>query len=120
EELRSVPLFASLDDTAASQLRDLLTLRDVPRKTPLFHLGDSGDALFLIENGRVRISLRDADGEDVTLAELAGGDCFGEMALLDGKPRSADATVVEDARLAILSRKDFMNFVRGNPDVALK
>jgi CRP/FNR family cyclic AMP-dependent transcriptional regulator len=120
EELRSVPLFASLDDSAATELRDLLAIRDVPAQTPLFHLGDSGDAMFLIENGRVRISVRDADGDDVTLAELAGGDFFGEMALLDGKPRSADATVVDDARLAILSRKDFLGFVRGNPDVALR
>jgi uncharacterized membrane protein len=56
----------------------------------------------------------------VTLAELAGGDFFGEMALLDNKPRSADATVIEDARFAILSRENFLKFVHGNPDVALK
>jgi CRP/FNR family transcriptional regulator, cyclic AMP receptor protein len=120
EELRSVPLFASLDDAATSELRNLLEIHDVPGKTPLFHSGDLGDALYLIESGRVRISVRDADGSDVTLAELAGGDFFGEMALLDGKPRSADATVIEDARFAILSRENFLRFVRGNPDVALK
>ena len=120
EELRSVPLFASLDDSATSELRNLLVIQDVPGKTPLFHSGDSGDALYLIESGRVRISVRDADGSDVTLAELAGGDFFGEMALLDNKPRSADATVVEDARFAILSRDNFLKFVRANPDVALK
>ncbi|MDT4896345.1 MAG: family transcriptional regulator, cyclic receptor protein [Acidobacteriota bacterium] len=120
EELRSVPLFASLDDSAASELRDLLVIRDVPGDTSLFHSGDSGDSMYLIENGRVRISVLDADGSDITLAELAGGDFFGEMALLDGKPRSADATVIETARFAILSRENFLKFVRGNPDVALK
>jgi CRP/FNR family transcriptional regulator, cyclic AMP receptor protein len=120
EELRSVPLFASLDDAATSELRNLLVIHDVPGRTPLFYSGDSGDALYLIESGRVRISVRDADGSDVTLAELAGGDFFGEMALLDGKPRSADATVIEDARFAILSRENFLRFVRTNPDVALK
>jgi uncharacterized membrane protein len=120
EELRSVPLFASLDDAAASDLRNLLVLRDVPNSTPLFHMGDSGDAMYLIESGRVRIHVRDADGSDVTLADLARGDFFGEMALLDGKPRSADATVIESARFAILSRENFLSFVRGNPDVALK
>ena len=120
EELRSVPLFASLDDSATSELRNLLVIRDVPGQTQLFKSGDSGDALYLIENGRVRISVRDVDGSDVTLAELAGGDFFGEMALLDGKPRSADATVLEDARFAILSRENFLKFVRSNPDVALK
>ena len=120
EELRSVPLFASLDDRAAGELRDLLELREVPGGTTLFRLGDTGDSMYLIERGRVRISIRDADGSDVTLAELAGGDFFGEMALLDGKPRSADTTVVEDAFFAVLSRDNFLNFVRANPDVALK
>src|ERR1044071_2243042 len=120
EELRSVPLFASLDDAATSELRNLLVIHDVAGRTPLFRSGDSGDALYLIESGRVRISVREGDGSDVTLAELAGGDFFGEMALLDGKPRSADATVVEDARFAILSRENFLRFVRANPDVALK
>ncbi|HKR02058.1 MAG TPA: DUF1003 domain-containing protein [Pyrinomonadaceae bacterium] len=120
EELRSVPLFASLDDGAASELRNLLVIREARGGTPLFRLGDSGDSMYLIENGRVRISVRDADGSNVTLAELAGGDFFGEMALLDGKPRSADATVIEDACFAILSRENFLAFVRNNPDVALK
>jgi uncharacterized membrane protein len=120
EALRSVPLFASLDDVATIDLRNLLSVRDVDGGMPLFRSGDSGDAMFLIESGRVRISIRDADGSDVTLAELAGGDFFGEMALLDGKPRSADATVIESARLAILSRENFLGFVRSNPDVALK
>ncbi|HYE64849.1 MAG TPA: DUF1003 domain-containing protein [Pyrinomonadaceae bacterium] len=120
ESLRSVPLFASLDDQAARDLRNLIVLREVPGGSPLFHFGDTGDAMFLIESGRVRISVKDTDGNDLTLAELAGGDFFGEMALLDGKPRSADATVIEDARLAILPRDDFITFVRNNPDVALE
>src|SRR5947207_4693642 len=120
EALRSVPLFASLDDEAAKDLRNLLSDKIVPRNTRLFRQGDKGDAMYLIENGRVRISIRDADKQEVTLAELAQGDFFGEMAIIDGRQRSADAQVVEDARLAILSRDAFLSFVRANPDVALK
>jgi CRP/FNR family transcriptional regulator, cyclic AMP receptor protein len=120
EELRSVPLFAGLDDGAARELRDLLQVREVLAATPLFHHGDSGDAMYLIDSGRVRISVHDSFGHEVTLAELAGGDFFGEMAVLDGKARAADATVIEDARLAILAREDFLAFVRRNPEVALK
>lgn len=119
QAMRSVPLFATLDDDAAHRLRALLKVRDVPGATTLFRAGDKGDALYLIESGRIRINVRDADGLEVTLAELAGGDFFGEMALIDGKPRSADARVIEAARLAILAREDFLAFVRGNPDVAL-
>lgn len=120
ESLRSVPLFGSLDDKAARELRSLLKVHEAPGNSSLFHLGDSGDSMYLIESGRVRIHVEDTTGHDVTLTEFAGGDFFGEMALLDGQPRSADATVVEDARLAILSRDDFLSFMRRNPDVALK
>jgi CRP/FNR family transcriptional regulator, cyclic AMP receptor protein len=120
EALRSVPLFASLDDTAAGHLRSLLLVQDIKGNTAIFRAGDGGDSLCLIESGRVRISITDQDGKLLILAELAGGDFFGEMALIDGKPRSADATVIEDARLAVLSREDFLSFVRGNPDVAVE
>jgi len=120
EALRSVPLFASLDDDAASELRSLLSDKKVPQNTRLFKQGDKGDAMYLIESGRVRISIRDDDDQEVTLAELAQGDFFGEMAIIDGRQRSADARVIEDAQFAILSRDSFLSFVRSNPDVALE
>src|SRR5262249_42762873 len=112
--------FASLDDVAATELRDLLSSKSVPQNTRLFRQGEQGDAMYLIESGRVRISIRDEDKQEVTLAELAQGDFFGEMAIIDGRQRSADAKVIEDARLAILSREAFLSFVRSNPDVALE
>jgi len=120
EALRSVPLFASLDDDAARDLRNLLSEKTVPQNTRLFRQGDTGDAMYLIESGRVRISLRDAEKQEVTLAELAQGDFFGEMSIIDGRQRSADAQVIENARLAVLSRDAFLSFVRTKPDVALE
>ena len=75
--------------------------------------------MYLIETGRVRISITDEDGKEITLAELAQGDFFGEMSIIDGRQRSADACVIENGRLAILARQDFLAFVRANPDVAL-
>jgi uncharacterized membrane protein len=119
EALRSVPLFASLNDEGATALRKLLELELKPAGSVLFKQGDGGDAMYLIEDGRVRIFINDEDGDEVTLAELGGGDFFGEMAILDGKPRSAYASVVADSRLAVLSREHFLGFVRQNPDVAL-
>ena len=120
EALRSVPLFASLDDDAARELRNLLSDKRVPQNTRLFRQGEKGDAMYLIESGRVRITIRDDDEQEVILAELAQGDFFGEMSLIDGRQRSADAKVIEDAQLAILSRNAFLSFVRSNPDVALE
>ena len=76
--------------------------------------------MYLIESGRVRISIRDEDEHELTLAELAQGDFFGEMSIIDGRQRSADARVLEEARLAVLSRDDFLRFVRTKPDIALE
>src|SRR5688500_8177143 len=120
EALLSVPLFASLDDDAAKELRSLLKEKNVPRNTSLFNQGDKGNAMYLIESGRVRISIRDEDEHELTLAELAQGDFFGEMSIIDGRQRSADARVLEDARLAVLPRDDFLRYARNNPDVALE
>jgi CRP/FNR family transcriptional regulator, cyclic AMP receptor protein len=119
EALRSVPLFASLTDAATTELRSLLRAENVSAGTRLFHKGDTGNAMYLIETGRVRISIIDEDRKEITLAELAQGDFFGEMSIIDGRQRSADASVIEDGRLAVLARPDFLNFVRANPDVAL-
>jgi uncharacterized membrane protein len=120
DTLRHVPLFESLDDEAAGKLCQLLQSIDCKAKTFLFRAGDEGDAMYLIERGKVRISVRATDGRDMTLTELGRGDFFGEMVLLDGQRRSADAIVAEDSRLAVLSREHFLSFVRSSPDVALE
>ena len=120
DAIRSVPLFGSLDDQAAAELRDFLRTQDRQAGTTLFSAGDAGDAMYLIESGRVRISVTDADQRQIVLAELAQGDFFGEMAIIDGKDRSASATILEDARLAVLSRENFLRFIRNNPTVALE
>jgi len=120
EAIRSVPLFGSLSDDELRDLRDLLQTRAVQAHTPLFHAGDQGDAMYLVESGRVRISITDDDEKEIILAELTQGDFFGEMAIIDGKQRSASATVTEDAVLAVLSRDDFLRFIHANPAVALE
>src|SRR5689334_16085958 len=112
EALRSVPLFRALDEESARELCDLLTTRDVPAGTELFHRGDEGDSMYLIEHGRIRISVKDADGHDTPLAEMSNGDFFGEMSLLDGHARSADAIARAETRLAVLPRTAFRSFLR--------
>jgi CRP/FNR family cyclic AMP-dependent transcriptional regulator len=120
DTLRHVPLFESLDNEAAGGLCQLLGSLDCKAGTFLFRTGDEGDAMYIIEHGKVRICVRATDGHEVTLTELERGDFFGEMALLEGQHRSADAIVAEDARLAVLSRQHFLSFVRSNPNVALE
>ena len=122
DTLRQVPLFESLDDSAAKQLCELLETLDCEAQKVMFRAGDAGDAMYLIERGKVRICVQATDGHEVTLTELGRGDFFGEMALLDdGQRRSANAVVAEDARLAVLSREHFLSFIMGgNPNVALE
>src|SRR5437016_8711229 len=120
DTLRHVPLFESLDDETARKLCQLLECIDCKAKTSLFRAGDEGDAMYLIERGKVRICVQGTDGRDMTLTELGRGDFFGEMVLFDGQRRSADAVVAEDARLAVLSREHFLSFVRSSPNVALE
>src|SRR5437667_6166 len=103
DTLRQVPLFESLDNEAAGELCHLLESLDCKASTILFRAGDEGDAMYVIERGKVRICVRTTQGHELTLTELGRGDFFGEMALLgDGQRRSADAVVAEDARLAVL------------------
>src|SRR6266705_1467389 len=120
ETLRQVPLFESLDDEAAKKLYELLESLDCKANTFLFRAGEAGDAMYIIERGKVRICVQATDGHEVTLTELGRGDFFGEMALLGGQQRSADAVVAEDSRLAVLLREHFLSFMRSSPDVALE
>jgi CRP/FNR family transcriptional regulator, cyclic AMP receptor protein len=119
DQLRKVPLFDALSDDAAEKLCSLLVLREFKAPTRLFDAGDQGDAMYLIDHGRVRITVTDADGQEVTLSELHDGDFFGEMALIDGHERSAGATVLEDSRLVMLRREDFLSFLAHEHDVML-
>src|SRR5438067_8858473 len=119
-KLRSVPLFSSLDSKSTAKLGEYLTIHDYPKSATIFRYGDPGDAMYLIDVGKVQISITDADGAVVTLAELGAGDFFGDMAMLDGHARAANATATEDARLAKLTRDEFLSFMRGDPRVTLE
>jgi CRP/FNR family cyclic AMP-dependent transcriptional regulator len=118
--LRSVPLFASLDPKPTARLGHYLTIHDYPSSAVIFRNGDPGDAMYLIDLGKVNISITDADGHVVTLAELGPGDFFGEMSMLDSRGRSASATVIQDARLAKLTRDDFLSFMQSDARIALE
>src|SRR5262249_12263817 len=90
---RGVPLFAALDDAAVDELCGYLHPVELKAGANLFRVGDAGDAMYIIESGRVRITVTDADGREVILASLGHGDFFGEMSMLDGHGRSADRPV---------------------------
>ncbi|BAS26961.1 Crp/Fnr family transcriptional regulator [Limnochorda pilosa] len=85
----------------------------------VFFQSDPGDALYLVESGRLRVFRTSPDGRDRTLAHLAAGDVLGEMALLDGLERSATVQAVEATRLWRLRRKAFLELLRTDPELSL-
>lgn len=93
--------------------------RPCPAGTVLFEEGQPGDTMYVIQSGRVQISKRVGDTR-VTIAQLGPGDCVGEMAILDGQPRSADALVAEDAVLVVLDRNTFEQMIRDHGEIAVR
>lgn len=112
--LKQVPLFRSLRAEDVGRLAALLQRKFVARGDFLCRKGEEGNTLYMIIAGKIKIVRQSRNGEEVILAVLSSGDFCGEMALLDGLPRSADAVAVEDTFLYILTRKDFFSCVANN------
>jgi CRP-like cAMP-binding protein len=118
--LARVPLFAELAVEELAALGAALRRKQCGRGEVLFLAGDPGDSLYVIDAGRVKIVLTSAQGKEVVLTMLGPADFFGDLALLDGEARSADAVAVEPCRLLLLRRADFLHFIETRPGVAAK
>jgi CRP/FNR family transcriptional regulator, cyclic AMP receptor protein len=118
--LKLNPLFADLGEEALKKIAALCSRRSLGANEVLFQKGDAGDALYGIRRGQVRIETGTEAGGRLTLNFLGSGDLFGEIALLDGRERTADATAVEPTELYVLHRADFMAYLTREPGVAVK
>lgn len=131
----SVP--ASVPENKTAMLSRMRLLRDVPRRTldrlavavvrreykrgeRIFSQGDEGDYLYLVASGRVRIDAVGIMGQEVTLNEVRDGDCFGEIAVLDGLPRTAGATASTSTVLLALHRRQFRDLLDAEPGLATR
>ena len=118
--LRSHPLFRDLPSSVIEHLGSYMKTRRVARGTAIFAKGDPGAGLMGVLAGSVKVSVASAEGKDIVLNVFREGDVFGEIALLDGRPRTADATAMSDCELIVIERRDFVPFLSSNPDVMLK
>ena len=116
--LAAVGLFGGVSHDDLAPLARSLRRRRYPRGAVIFVEGDPGTTLFIIESGTVKIALSTADGKELVIALLGRGDFFGDMAILDGEPRSADAVAKTDCQLLLLTRQDFLAFLDSHPKVA--
>jgi CRP-like cAMP-binding protein len=111
EALAAIPLFAGLDAVALASVAAGMRSRRFRRGEVIFHIGDPGDALFVIVSGEVKISLPSDTGDEAILATLSSGAVFGELALLDGAPRSATATALGPTETVVLPRDRFRELI---------
>jgi CRP-like cAMP-binding protein len=93
--------------------------KKIPANTVLFQEGDHGEEMYIIQSGKVKISKR-IRGVEKTLATLEKGEFFGEMAILNDKPRSAAAETIDDCEMLVIDRKTFDALIRGNAEIAVR
>lgn len=119
EMLKKVPLFENVDDAELARISSLLVEKSFPKDAHIVSRDESGDAMYVISKGRVKVSIQGDGGREVILNILKAGDFFGEMSLLDDLPRSANVVAAEDSRVLILKRDGFREHVFKSPTTAL-
>jgi len=118
--LKASPFFAGLGEEAIEAIAILCVSRRLDPGEMLFLKGDPGDALYAVRRGQIRIATSSSAGRRLTLNLLGPGDVFGEVALLDGRPRTADAVAVEPTELYTVYRRDFFGLLEQRPPVAIR
>jgi len=118
--LKSSQIFNGLSETELDFLLPYIAAANVEKDQTIFNEGEAGDALYLITNGAIKISKKLDASREKTLSQLKSGDCFGEMALIDGNVRSATAKMTTPGSLLILTREGFHKLVAEHPEAAYK
>jgi CRP-like cAMP-binding protein len=118
--LRSHPFFSRLDARIVERLMPHALTRKVKRGTLLFRKGDVGSNLYAVCAGAVRVSAPSDQGKDAIFNLIVPGEIFGEIAFLDGGPRSADAVMIESGELMVIERRDFLPLLQDYPKLALR
>src|SRR5229473_7817933 len=118
--LRKHPIFCDLDNEAFEQLCRYAKHSTLKRGTTIVSKGDPGNSLIAVISGTVKISVSSVGGRSAILNLIGPGEIFGEMSVLDGQPRSADAIANTNCEIFIIDRREFLPFVRSQPALAMK
>ena len=117
--LRRAPLFDALDDEDARALRRQMTEVKLSRGEHVFMEGDDGDALYVVLEGKLKLTRAAADGRENLIAVIGPGEMFGELSLFDPIPRTSSASAVTDALLASLKHEALLPWLRERPEVSM-
>ncbi|MGL4369929.1 MAG: diguanylate cyclase [Spirochaetota bacterium] len=120
EILKHIGIFSSLTDEELKSFYPILTPYKAAKGTTVFSEGDCGDEMFIVVSGKIGILVQPEGGEKIEIAEIRGGNFFGEMSVFDNSPRSATCIVKEDADLLALSGQAFFDSIEKNPETAIK
>ena len=120
ETLRTVPLFANVDDHDLAQIAAASAIRTFSKNSIVITEGDTSNSLYVILSGEVRVFVSDEDGRTNIVNRLGPGDYFGELSLIDDEPRSASVETLSKCRMSILAREYFVNYLVDNPRVAIR
>mgnify|MGYP000975985320 CR=1 FL=1 len=115
--LHQIPIFSCLDEEELDRLAAVGMRKRFPRNTILLNEGDITDSLYVILSGKVKTVITDENGREIILSISGPGEYFGEMALIDGEPRSATIVTREPCHLMIFSKEDIKGVLRANPDM---
>ena len=118
--LRKHPIFCDLEPEALDQLCRYAKHITLKRGASIFCKGDPGNSLFAVISGTVKISISSPDGRNAILNLIGPGEIFGDIAVLDGAPRSADATANTNCEFFVIDRREFLPFVRSQPALSMK
>ena len=118
--LRQHQFFCDLEPEALDQLCRYAKHVTLKRGATLFSKGDPGNSLFAVISGTVKMSISSPEGRNAILNLIGPGEVFGEMAVLSGQARSADATANSNCEMFVIDRRDFLPFVRNHPALAMK
>jgi CRP/FNR family transcriptional regulator, cyclic AMP receptor protein len=118
--LQHHPLFGALGTALIDQLSAHATSKRIRRGTTIFSKGDPGSCLYAVFSGQVKITVPSGEGKDAVFNLIGPGQIFGEIALLDGGQRTADAVAARDCELLVIDRRDFIPLVQRQPEVAIK
>lgn len=119
EFLKRVPIFSDLDEESLEKVANSGVLQSFKKDSVILSEEDAGNALFVIVSGKVKVVRSDSHDKEVILAILNDSDFFGEMAILDGLNRSANVISMEDSKIFIIQRNDFLDLLRKYPDVSI-
>ncbi|MDR3611626.1 MAG: Crp/Fnr family transcriptional regulator [Ignavibacteriaceae bacterium] len=117
--LKYVPIFSDLNDATIEQISKIGVRKSFKKDSVVMFEHETGSALFVIVEGKVKISRVSEDGREVILSILNDSDFFGEMAILDGFARSANVTAMEDSEIYIIQRNDFIALLQDHPEISI-